>query len=109
VVVDVAELCTAGRKGVSNSGDSDSIHTLESGEGTPRSSSLLKVLIGNRTLMAYMAVMIYLWCANVYVYYGLSLFSSQLLFDRYWKHVLIGLVEVPSSLVSPVILDKMVS
>ena len=44
-------------------------------------------------------------CDN-FVYYGLSLFSTQLAGNRYANFMLIGAIEIPSYLVAPAMLDR---
>lgn len=39
--------------------------------------------------------MLCLRLCNTFVYYGLSLFSTELLGDRYFNYILSGLVELP--------------
>jgi OCT family organic cation transporter-like MFS transporter 4/5 len=51
--------------------------------------------------------MVYLWTCDTFVYYGLSLFSTQLAGDRFLNFALMGLIEIPSYLVSPMLLNRM--
>jgi OCT family organic cation transporter-like MFS transporter 4/5 len=68
---------------------------------------LFHQLMTNRLLFLYTCVMAYLWTCDTFVYYGLSLFSTQLDGDRYVNYALSGFVEVPCYIVSPVLLHKL--
>ncbi|CAD5217800.1 unnamed protein product [Bursaphelenchus xylophilus] len=54
-----------------------------------------------KILIVYTLVLGYLWTCDAFIYYGLSLFSTELAGNRYLNFVLSGLVEAPSYLVSP--------
>ncbi|CAD5213182.1 unnamed protein product [Bursaphelenchus okinawaensis] len=57
-----------------------------------------------KILIVYTIVLGYLWTCDAFIYYGLSLFSTELAGNRYLNFVLSGLVEAPSYLVSPLCL-----
>ncbi|KAH7727792.1 sugar transporter [Aphelenchoides avenae] len=64
-------------------------------------------LLRNRLLLLYTLFMVYLWTCDTFVYYGLSLFSTQLAGNKYVNYTLMGLVELPSYIVSPILLDRL--
>ncbi|KAK0423713.1 hypothetical protein QR680_008292 [Steinernema hermaphroditum] len=66
----------------------------------------LRELIGSRALLTKILIMGYLWIANSFVYYALSLFSTSLAGNRYVNFVLMGLVELPAYIISPFLLDR---
>uniref|UniRef100_A0A915EKI2 Major facilitator superfamily (MFS) profile domain-containing protein n=1 Tax=Ditylenchus dipsaci TaxID=166011 RepID=A0A915EKI2_9BILA len=68
---------------------------------------LFHELLTNRRLLLYTLVLVYLWTCDNFVYYGLSLFSTQLAGNRYINFMLMGAVEIPSYLVSPALLDRL--
>jgi hypothetical protein len=73
---------------------------------TPASASqFLHVLFARRKLLLYTAVLSYLWMFNTFVYYGLSLFSTDLGGNRYLNYVFLGLVEIPANLASPYLIS----
>ncbi|CAD5209869.1 unnamed protein product [Bursaphelenchus okinawaensis] len=64
-------------------------------------------LMKQKVLLMYTAVLGYLWTCDSFVYYGLSLISTTLAGNRYVNFVLAGLVEIPSYIVSPYLLEVM--
>ncbi|TKR96416.1 hypothetical protein L596_010433 [Steinernema carpocapsae] len=65
----------------------------------------IKELTSNRALMTDICIMTYLWIANGFIYYALSLFSTALAGNRYLNYVLMGLVEIPAYVILPYLLD----
>ncbi|KAI1721631.1 sugar transporter domain-containing protein [Ditylenchus destructor] len=98
VVMDAAEFCA----NVHRRATEGRLKRLESSN-----SNLLHELLSSRLLFIYTLVMVYLWTCDTFVYYGLSLFSTQLAGDKYINYALLGLIEIPSYLVSPVLLNKL--
>lgn len=48
-----------------------------------------------------------LFCSETLIYYGISLFPTQLSGDKYINYILTGMVEIPSNLVSPFLLKTL--
>uniref|UniRef100_A0A915DFD6 Major facilitator superfamily (MFS) profile domain-containing protein n=1 Tax=Ditylenchus dipsaci TaxID=166011 RepID=A0A915DFD6_9BILA len=72
---------------------------------TPK-QNLVHELLSSRLLSIYTLIMVYLWTCDTFVYYGLSLFSTQISGDRYLNFALMGLIEIPSYLISPIMLNR---
>ncbi|CAD5213578.1 unnamed protein product [Bursaphelenchus xylophilus] len=72
-----------------------------------KSEGFICTLIKQKVLLMYTAVLAYLWTCDSFVYYGLSLISTTLAGNRYVNFVLAGLVEIPSYIVSPYLLEVM--
>jgi OCT family organic cation transporter-like MFS transporter 4/5 len=72
-----------------------------------REKNILVQLLAHKKLLLYVVVLSYLWLTDTLLYYGLSLYSSDLAGDIYVNYVLSGLIEVPSYLLSPYLLNKM--
>jgi OCT family organic cation transporter-like MFS transporter 4/5 len=62
-------------------------------------------LFRHKRLLMYMTIMAFLWISDTIIYYGLSLFSTQLAGNKYLNYVLSGLVEAPSNFASPWLLN----
>uniref|UniRef100_A0A1I7SIW3 MFS domain-containing protein n=1 Tax=Bursaphelenchus xylophilus TaxID=6326 RepID=A0A1I7SIW3_BURXY len=63
-------------------------------------------LISHKRILFYTFVLSYLWVCDTFVYYGLSLFSTELAGNKFWNYILSGLIELPSYAVSPYLLNK---
>ncbi|KAH7719973.1 sugar transporter [Aphelenchoides avenae] len=74
---------------------------------TASKDGLIHDLLRSRTLLMYTVVMAYLWACATFVYYGLSLFSTQLAGDHFVNYVLSGVVELPCYLTIPFMLDRL--
>ncbi|KAI6176333.1 MFS domain-containing protein [Aphelenchoides bicaudatus] len=72
-----------------------------------RDRNLIVQLCTHKKLLLYIVVLSYLWLTDTMLYYGLSLYSSDLAGNKYVNYVLSGLIEVPSYLISPYLLNKM--
>ncbi|KAI6182570.1 putative transporter [Aphelenchoides bicaudatus] len=78
-------------------------HSTESGQRR----SIFAELLQKRVLLLYTLILGYLWSCDSFVYYGISLISTLLsgAGSKYWSYALTGLVEIPSYLCSPFLLD----
>ncbi|CAD5205828.1 unnamed protein product [Bursaphelenchus okinawaensis] len=74
-------------------------------DGTENKTFLVQ-LISHKRILLYTMVLSYLWVCDTFVYYGLSLFSTELAGDKFWNYILSGFIELPSYAVSPYLLDK---
>jgi OCT family organic cation transporter-like MFS transporter 4/5 len=61
-------------------------------------------LLRHKRILMYMAIMAFLWISDTIIYYGLSLFSTQLAGNKYLNYILTGLIEMPSNFASPYLL-----
>lgn len=64
-------------------------------------------LFKKRVLLIYTLIFGYLWSADSFIYYGISLISTLIsgAGSKYWSYALTGLVEIPSYVASPLLLD----
>lgn len=69
--------------------------------------SVLSELVKKKVLFVYILVLGYLWTCDSFVYYGISLISTLLsgAGSKYWSYFFTGIVEIPSYLLSPFLLD----
>uniref|UniRef100_A0A914WBI4 Major facilitator superfamily (MFS) profile domain-containing protein n=1 Tax=Plectus sambesii TaxID=2011161 RepID=A0A914WBI4_9BILA len=79
---------------------------LASSHLTKRNESIFD-LFRCRALLIQTAIMAYLWICNTFVYYGLSLFTTELAGDRYINYILSGAVEIPAYLILNPILNRL--
>ncbi|KAI1725953.1 major facilitator superfamily domain-containing protein [Ditylenchus destructor] len=70
-------------------------------------TGLVHHLMNNRLLVVYTLILVYLWVCDSFVYYGLSLYSTKLDGDKYTNYQLLGLIEIPSYLFSPILLNRL--
>ncbi|KAL3088696.1 hypothetical protein niasHT_023314 [Heterodera trifolii] len=71
------------------------------------SSPFIEKIKTNQRLIKHIAIFILLWVCDAFIYYGVSLFSTKLAGNRYINFTLIALVEVPSYVFSPWLIDRM--
>uniref|UniRef100_A0A915D4Y3 Uncharacterized protein n=1 Tax=Ditylenchus dipsaci TaxID=166011 RepID=A0A915D4Y3_9BILA len=76
-------------------------------KNTGSKAGLFRQLKNNRQLSIYTLVFVYLWTCDNFVYYGLSLFSTQLSGNRYLNFALVALIEIPSYVSSPFLLNRL--
>ncbi|PAV74449.1 hypothetical protein WR25_02439 [Diploscapter pachys] len=69
-------------------------------------SSFLSVLIQNKLFILYSTVLVYLWTCDNFIYFGLSLYSTQLAGNMYVNYILIGLVELPAYIFMPILISR---
>uniref|UniRef100_A0A914DVP5 Major facilitator superfamily (MFS) profile domain-containing protein n=1 Tax=Acrobeloides nanus TaxID=290746 RepID=A0A914DVP5_9BILA len=67
--------------------------------------SFISEVFSNKRLAIDTLILAYLWTCDTLVYYGLSLFSTQLAGNNYVNYMLSGLVELPSYIIAPFLLD----
>uniref|UniRef100_A0A915DQD1 Organic cation transporter n=1 Tax=Ditylenchus dipsaci TaxID=166011 RepID=A0A915DQD1_9BILA len=70
-------------------------------------TGLLQQLLSSKVLSLYTLVMLYLWTCDTFVYYGLSLHSTQISGNKFLNFAFMGLIEIPSYLISPFMLNSM--
>uniref|UniRef100_A0A914CCP0 Major facilitator superfamily (MFS) profile domain-containing protein n=1 Tax=Acrobeloides nanus TaxID=290746 RepID=A0A914CCP0_9BILA len=73
--------------------------------GTFRTHCFISEVFSNKRLAIDTLILAYLWTCDTLVYYGLSLFSTQLAGNNYVNYMLSGLVELPSYIIAPFLLD----
>lgn len=66
----------------------------------------LKEVMQSKILLGRFSVLIYIWMANAFVYYGLSLNSTFLSGNKYINFALVCLVEIPGYTLSWVAMNK---
>ncbi|KAI3410485.1 hypothetical protein GPALN_004586 [Globodera pallida] len=69
--------------------------------------SLMENIQANGLLIKYLIIFILLWICDAFIYYGVSLFSTKLAGNRYVNFTLIALIEVPSCVISPWLIEKL--
>lgn len=74
---------------------------------TTRDRSIVIQLCAHKKLLIHVVVLSILWATDTFLYYGLSLYSSDLAGDKYINYVLSGVIEIPSYLMSPYLLNKL--
>ncbi|KAH7707510.1 sugar transporter [Aphelenchoides avenae] len=67
---------------------------------------LFRYLVKDTTLLIYTVVLAYLWATDTFVYFGLSLFSTQLAGNQYANYVYSGLIEIPAYVIAPFCLNR---
>lgn len=60
----------------------------------------IKLAVKSRILLFRFVVIVYNWIANAFVYYGLSLNSTQLSGNKYLNYALVCLIEIPGYTIS---------
>ncbi|CAI4221438.1 unnamed protein product [Auanema sp. JU1783] len=68
--------------------------------------SLISELLKYKIFIVYTSVLIYLWICDTFIYFGLSLYSTHLAGNVYVNYLLMGLVEVPAYILSPIAMNK---
>ncbi|KAI1698309.1 major facilitator superfamily domain-containing protein [Ditylenchus destructor] len=97
IVLDAAEFCE----------NSQRLAKMEKDKKVdPSKTGLIHELLNSRLLSMYTLVMTYLWTCDTFIYYVLSLFSTQLAGDRYTNYALMGLIEIPAYAVSSILLNR---
>ncbi|KAI6181492.1 putative transporter [Aphelenchoides besseyi] len=76
-------------------------HHQKAKQDTTKDRNIIIQVVKNRRLSIYMLIMAVLWISDTLIYYGLSLFSTQLAGNKYMNYVLLGLIEAPSNFFSP--------
>ncbi|CAD5220662.1 unnamed protein product [Bursaphelenchus okinawaensis] len=80
-------------------------HELSETAQAQKKANFFVQIYSHKKLFCFTLIMTYLWVCDAICYYGLSLFSSELAGNKYLNYVLLGLIEVPSYIVSPYLLD----
>uniref|UniRef100_A0A915ERI2 Uncharacterized protein n=1 Tax=Ditylenchus dipsaci TaxID=166011 RepID=A0A915ERI2_9BILA len=57
-------------------------------------AGLVQQLLSSRVLLLYTLVMLYLWTCDTFVYYGLSLHSTQMSGNKFLNFAFMGLIEI---------------
>ncbi|KAI6230450.1 Membrane transporter [Aphelenchoides fujianensis] len=70
-----------------------------------KDQNIVLQVVRNRRLLIRMLLMAFLWISDTLIYYGLSLYSTQLAGNKYVNYVLLGLIEAPSNFASPYFLN----
>uniref|UniRef100_A0A914C430 Major facilitator superfamily (MFS) profile domain-containing protein n=1 Tax=Acrobeloides nanus TaxID=290746 RepID=A0A914C430_9BILA len=81
------------------------LENIDEDSNTNSKNGCISEFLSNKTLIVDTLIMAYLWTCDTLVYYGLSLFSTQLAGNNYVNYLLSGLVELPSYIIAPFILD----
>ncbi|KAI6178473.1 putative transporter [Aphelenchoides besseyi] len=80
-------------------------HKTKNSKPEASKRGIISELMQSRVLLIYTVILSYLWTVDSFVYYGLSLFSTELAGNKFLNYILSGLVEVPSYLFSPFLLN----
>ncbi|KAK6022186.1 hypothetical protein OSTOST_12126, partial [Ostertagia ostertagi] len=68
-------------------------------------SSFFHELWIHKIFILYCFVQLYMWTCDNFVYFGLSLYSTQLAGNPYTNYLLMGLVELPAYIAGPILLE----
>ncbi|KAI6195957.1 putative transporter [Aphelenchoides besseyi] len=79
-------------------------HRLKHSKTTTPKLGILRELMQRRVLLVYTLILAYLWTVDSFVYFGLSLFSTELAGNKYTNYVLSGVVEIPTCFLGPILL-----
>ncbi|KAE9418263.1 hypothetical protein Angca_005902 [Angiostrongylus cantonensis] len=60
----------------------------------------------NKIFILYCLVQLYIWTCDNFIYFGLSLYSTKLAGNTYVNYLLMGVVELPAYVLSPIFLEK---
>ncbi|KAI6193379.1 putative transporter [Aphelenchoides besseyi] len=80
-------------------------HRLKHSKTTIPKLGIIRELMQRRVLLVYTLILAYLWTVDSFVYFGLSLFSTELAGDKFMNYVLSGLVEIPTCFLGPILLQ----
>uniref|UniRef100_A0A183F3B9 MFS domain-containing protein n=1 Tax=Heligmosomoides polygyrus TaxID=6339 RepID=A0A183F3B9_HELPZ len=73
---------------------------------TSEKSSFFHELRMHKIFIVYCLIQLYLWTCDNFIYFGLSLYSTQLAGNRYANYLLMGFVELPAYILAPMSLEK---
>ncbi|CAI4228267.1 unnamed protein product [Auanema sp. JU1783] len=79
-------------------------HLKESSESDE--VSFISEVWHHKKFIVYCLVQLYLWTCDNFIYFGLSLYSTQLAGNVYLNYILMGVVELPAYVFVPYSLDK---
>ncbi|EYC07425.1 hypothetical protein Y032_0070g425 [Ancylostoma ceylanicum] len=71
-----------------------------------QSGSFFHEVWKHKIFIAYCIIQLYLWTCDNFIYFGLSLYSTQLAGNRYANYLLMGLVELPAYILGPISLER---
>ncbi|VDP56724.1 unnamed protein product [Heligmosomoides polygyrus] len=74
----------------------------------PEITNLVAELWAHKKFLLYTVVLVYLWNCDTFIYFGLSLYSTHFAGDIYMNYFLVGLVEVPAYILSPIAMNRKV-
>ncbi|XP_017767964.1 PREDICTED: uncharacterized protein LOC108556390 [Nicrophorus vespilloides] len=57
---------------------------------------MMKAMLRRKTLIIRLFIIFYLWLANVFIYYGLAIFSTSIISGKYINFAVSFVVEIPS-------------
>lgn len=72
----------------------------------PEITNLVAELWAHKKFLLYTVVLVYLWNCDTFIYFGLSLYSTHFAGDIYMNYFLVGLVEVPAYILSPIAMNR---
>ncbi|KAK6737117.1 hypothetical protein RB195_019672 [Necator americanus] len=75
-------------------------------EVQPQAENLFVELWANKVFLLYTLVLIYLWNCDTFIYFGLSLYSTHFAGNIYLNYFLVGLVELPAYILSPMAMNR---
>lgn len=64
-------------------------------------SSIVVYYLQHRKFIAFFVIQVILWCSDVFIYFGLSLYSTTLAGNMYLNYLVMGLVELPAYFFTP--------
>ncbi|CAD5232538.1 unnamed protein product [Bursaphelenchus xylophilus] len=80
-------------------------HKVKGNEAEVVTKGLISGIMHNRLIQLYIVVFAYTWATDSFVYSGLHIISTSLAGNKYWNFALGGLIEIPSYLVCPYLLE----
>ncbi|KAK6737118.1 hypothetical protein RB195_019673 [Necator americanus] len=88
--------------------NTDIANLLDRDNDSPSSqrSSFFHEIWNHKIFIVYCFIQLYLWTCDNFIYFGLSLYSTQLAGNTYANYLLMGLVELPAYVLGPISLEK---
>ncbi|GMT07861.1 hypothetical protein PENTCL1PPCAC_30035, partial [Pristionchus entomophagus] len=75
-------------------------------DGSKRRSILISYIKAHKIILAYIAAVGLIWLSDAFIYFGLSLYSTDLAGDFHVNYLLLGLVELPGYALAHVVLKR---
>uniref|UniRef100_A0A7I4Y840 MFS domain-containing protein n=1 Tax=Haemonchus contortus TaxID=6289 RepID=A0A7I4Y840_HAECO len=86
--------------------DIDPSTVVSTRQEEPKVSNLFSELWTHKRFLLYTIVLIYLWNCDTFIYFGLSLYSTHFAGNIYLNYLLVGLVEIPAYILSPMAMNR---
>ncbi|KAJ1346852.1 hypothetical protein KIN20_001763 [Parelaphostrongylus tenuis] len=84
----------------------DLLQTQNNNCSSSEKTSFFHEIRVHKIFIVYCLVQLYLWTCDNFIYFGLSLYSTRLAGNTYVNYLLMGAVEMPAYVLSPIFLEK---